>query len=174
VTLGTSSLTAGGTTDATATLRDASGNVLTGRPVTWRSSNGAVASVNPGGTVTAVGAGSANITASSGDVSGSASVTVTAPPPVVARITVAPGTLNLRADNDRRDDGGLVAVAFDARGNIITGVTFTWTVDDASVVSISGTALGSAAVTVHALKKGDATVRARAGDVSDAAAVHVR
>src|SRR6266851_6236473 len=47
----------------TATLKDANGNVLTGRTVTWSSTNTAVATVTDTGYATAVGAGSAAIVA---------------------------------------------------------------------------------------------------------------
>lgn len=60
---------------------DASSIVLTGRVIGWNSSNSAVATVLPSGLVTAVGAGSALITATSEGQSGSATVTVTAAPP---------------------------------------------------------------------------------------------
>jgi hypothetical protein len=71
----------GATTQATATPLAAAGIVLTGRPVTWSSSNSAVASVSSAGLVTAVAAGSANIVATSGSVSGQSAVTVTTTPP---------------------------------------------------------------------------------------------
>jgi uncharacterized protein YjdB len=161
----------GGTTSATVTLRDANGNVLTGRAVTFTSSDGAIASVNGSGAVTAVGAGAATITATSEGISGSASITVTSPAPVVARVTVSPGSLNLRANDSRRDTGGLFAVAFDARGNVIIGATFTWSVDDPSVAAVSG---NGAAVLVTALKKGDTTVRVRSGNATDASTVQVK
>src|SRR5207245_10873817 len=45
------SLAVGATQPETATLRDAAGNVLTGRSVSWESSNAAVASVNGSGLV---------------------------------------------------------------------------------------------------------------------------
>jgi uncharacterized protein YjdB len=171
VSLGASSLVVGGTTSATVTLRDANGNVLTGRAVTFTSSDGAIASVNGSGAVTAVGAGAATITATSEGISGSASITVTSPAPVVARVTVSPGSLNLRANDSRRDTGGLFAVAFDARGNVIIGATFTWSVDDPSVAAVSG---NGAAVLVTALKKGDTTVRVRSGNATDASTVQVK
>ena len=79
VTLASSSLTVGQTTQATATTRDASGNILSGRSVTWMSSNPTVASVSGTGVVTAVGAGSTSIVATSEGKQGSASVSVTAP-----------------------------------------------------------------------------------------------
>lgn len=51
--------------------------------LSWTSSNTAVATVN-NGTVTAVGAGTATITVSAGGISGSCTVTVTAPKPAIA------------------------------------------------------------------------------------------
>src|SRR5207247_9995067 len=69
----------GATQQLVATLKDASGNVLTGRTITWTSSNEAVATVSTGGLETAVAAGSATITAASGGITGTVSVNVTAP-----------------------------------------------------------------------------------------------
>jgi hypothetical protein len=60
-----------------ATTKDSAGGVLTGRAVTWASSNTGVASVNGTGLVTGLLAGSATITATSEGKSGSATVTVT-------------------------------------------------------------------------------------------------
>ncbi len=77
VALPSNALTVGQTSQATATLRDAQNNVITGRPVTWSSSDASVATVSSTGLVTAVAGGSASVTASSGAASGSATVTVT-------------------------------------------------------------------------------------------------
>src|SRR6266545_2499188 len=71
------SLGVGATQPFTATLRDAGGNILTGRTVTWGSSAPLVASVTGGGLVSALVVGSATITATSEGQSGSAAVTVT-------------------------------------------------------------------------------------------------
>src|SRR5207302_234077 len=71
----------GQTVQLTATPQDASGNALGGRVITWASGNRAVATVSGSGLVTAVAPGAATITATSEGQSGTASVTVTAPPP---------------------------------------------------------------------------------------------
>src|SRR6266480_2970924 len=63
----------------TATPKDANGNALTGRAVTWSSSNTSVANVDGSGLVTAAAAGSATITAMSEGQSGTSSITVTPP-----------------------------------------------------------------------------------------------
>ena len=70
----------GATVQLTATLRDAAGNVLTGRAVAWSSSNTSTATVSGTGLVTGVAAGPATITATSETKSGAAVVTVTAAP----------------------------------------------------------------------------------------------
>ncbi|CAA9362401.1 MAG: hypothetical protein AVDCRST_MAG68-4521, partial [uncultured Gemmatimonadetes bacterium] len=73
------SLPVGGTRTLSAVLRDASGNVLSGRAVTWSSANTAVAAVSAGGVVSGVSAGGpVAVTATSEGKSGSAQVTVTA------------------------------------------------------------------------------------------------
>ncbi len=60
----------------TATTLDGSGNVLTGRTVTWTTSAAAVATVSSAGLVTAAGAGTATITATSETKTGTATITV--------------------------------------------------------------------------------------------------
>jgi uncharacterized protein YjdB len=85
----------GGTQQLTATLRDSVGNVLTGRNVTWSSSNDAVATVSAAGLVTGVTEGGPiAITASSEGQSGASSLTVTPMPPV-------PTTLHWSFCNER-------------------------------------------------------------------------
>ena len=74
----TASRQVGQTVQLTATPRDASGTALTGRVVTWASSNPAIATVTGSGLVSGVAAGPATITATSEGQSGSAAITVTA------------------------------------------------------------------------------------------------
>jgi uncharacterized protein YjdB/alpha-tubulin suppressor-like RCC1 family protein len=73
------SLSVGQTTQLTATTRAADGSTLSGRLVTWSSSNPAVASVSSAGLITAVGVGTATITASSEGTSGAATAGVLLP-----------------------------------------------------------------------------------------------
>src|SRR5216117_1526912 len=68
----------GATVQLTPTPRDASGNPLTGRIVTWATSDAAVATVSVSGLVGGVAAGSATITATSEGKTGQASITVPA------------------------------------------------------------------------------------------------
>ncbi|MBI2408119.1 MAG: Ig-like domain-containing protein [Gemmatimonadetes bacterium] len=63
---------------ATAVMKDASGNVLAGRSATWTSSDSTVVRVESSGSFVAVGAGTAQLTATSEGKSGVASITVQA------------------------------------------------------------------------------------------------
>lgn len=66
----------GATQQFSAVLKDANGNILTGRTVTWASDNAVVALVSGSGLVTGLALGSATITATSEGKSGSTMVTV--------------------------------------------------------------------------------------------------
>ena len=60
---------------------DMEGAAVSGAPVSWSSSDPEVATVDSTGLATGVGAGETTITATSGEVSGTARLTVTRPPP---------------------------------------------------------------------------------------------
>ena len=92
VTPATASISTGQTVQLTGTPKDASGTALTGRVVTWATSNAGVATVSGSGLVTGVAAGSATITATSEGKNGTAALTVTAVvtnPGTVADLAVA-------------------------------------------------------------------------------------
>src|SRR5437016_3851794 len=133
-------LQTGQTVQLTATARDASGNVLSGRVMTWSSSSSSVASVNGSGLVTGAGVGSATITATSEGQSGSAAITVTAAP--VATVTVSPAAAAVQPGQTVQ----LTATTKDANGNILTGRTVTWASNSnpAATVSSSGLVTGVA------------------------------
>jgi len=73
-------LLVGQTLTLTPRVTDAAGNVIANATVTYTTSNGAVAAVGPTGVITAVGAGNATITATSGVASASVAVTVVGHP----------------------------------------------------------------------------------------------
>lgn len=75
----TLSLAPGGTQQLAVTARDAVGTEIADRPVTWSTSDAAVATVSAAGLVTAVGGGGATITATIDGVAGASGVTVTVP-----------------------------------------------------------------------------------------------
>ncbi|HEU4720039.1 MAG TPA: Ig-like domain-containing protein, partial [Gemmatimonadaceae bacterium] len=94
VTPSTISMASGDKQTLAASAQDASGTVLTGKTVVWASSNTQVATV-ASGEVTALGSGTANITATVEGVSGTAVVTVAKLP--VASVSVAAATVTVGA-----------------------------------------------------------------------------
>ncbi len=83
VTALTSSLTTGTTLELIATPRDQQGRTMSAS-LSWSTSNALVAIVSPGGVVSGIGAGNANIRAQAGEVSGSVALTVNPLPDFVA------------------------------------------------------------------------------------------
>ena len=144
----------GQTVQLSATTKDAGGNVLTGRGVTWASSAATLATVNGTGLVTGVAAGGpVTITATSEGKSGMAAITVSAVP--VASVTVAPATATVQVGQTVP----LAATTKDANGNVLTGRAVTWTSGAPSVATVSGTGVvtGVAAggpVTITATSEG--------------------
>jgi uncharacterized protein YjdB len=133
-----------------ATVRDANGNMLSGRVVTWASSNSAVATVSGGGLVTAVAAGSATITATSEGKSGTAAITATQTPAPVASVNVSPASPSVTAGQTVQ----LAATPRDANGNTLSGRVVTWTSSNYAVATVSGSGL------VSGVAAGSATITA--------------
>ena len=159
----TATVALGQTVQLTATLRDASGNVLTGRTVTWSSSNLAVATVSASGLVTAGAVASqATITATSEGQSGTATVTVVSNAPV-ATVTVTPATASVAVGQTVR----LTATLRDANGNVLSGRTVLWTSDNAVVATVDGTGL------VSGVSAGPAVITATSEGKSGSASVTV-
>lgn len=148
-----------GTTTIGATLKDASGNVLSGRTVTWSSSATNVATVSTAGVVTAVGAGSATITATSESQTGNVSVTVTRP--AVSTVVLAPTSATLLVgvvDSTTLGAAALTATPMDASGHSLSGRTVTWTSSTPAVATVSSTgavkAVGAGSTTITASAEG--------------------
>src|SRR6266702_2485642 len=131
---------AGQSVQLTATPKDANGTPLSGRTVTWSSSNTTVASVNAGGFVTSSAAGSATITAASEGKSGTAAITVTSVP--VASVTVSPAPASVPAGQTLQ----LTATPKDVNGNPLTGRTISWSSSNTSVATVSSSGLVSGVV----------------------------
>jgi uncharacterized protein YjdB len=155
------SVTAGQTVQLTATPRDASGNALTGRVVTWASSNTGQATVNGSGLVTGVSTGSATITATSEGKSGTAAVTVTPAP--VASVSVSPSATSVTVGQAVQ----LTATPRDANGTALTGRVITWGSSNTAVATLSGSGL------VSGVAVGSATITATSEGQSGTAAVTV-
>lgn len=161
VTAPSTSLLASGTLQLTATPRNAANVALTGRTVTWSSSNPAAATVSASGLVSGVGPGSTVITATSEGVSGTLALSVTTD---VASVTYAPaGVIGIGVGGTHT----LVATPRNASGTALTGRTVTWTstVPQAATVDASGTVTG--------LASGSTTVRATVEGVSVSIPVQV-
>jgi uncharacterized protein YjdB len=155
------SLQVGQSAQLTATPRDAGGNALSGRVVTWATSNAAVASVNGSGLVTGVAVGPVTITATSEGQSGSATVTVSVVP--VASVAVSPATANVQVGQSAQ----LTATPRDAGGNALSGRVVTWATSNAAVASVNGSGL------VTGAGAGTATITASSEGQSGSAAVAV-
>ena len=104
---------------------DRHGNPTTFKNVKWSSSDPSVATVDAAGGVLGVGVGQATITASSGNVSGSAAVTVS---------QVGPTAIYVEEGNGQSGSAGstlpvqLAAQVHGPSGEPLSGITVTWTV----------------------------------------------
>lgn len=145
----------------TAEARDASGNVLADRPITWSSNNERVATVSASGRVTALAPGGAIISATSEGKSTPASVTVTAIP--VASIEVQPPSLNLIDGQTAQ----LQAQPMDADGKPLIARVVLWFTNNAAVATVTSEGL------VTAQAPGTATITATSEGKSAATSVTV-
>lgn len=144
-----------------ATLKDASGTVLTGRTVTWSTSNASVATVTSAGVVTGAAAGSATITATSEGKSGTAKVTVDPVP--AGTVVVSPSAASVVVGDTTR----LTATVKDANGNAVTNPAVTWSTSNASIATVSASGL------VTGLDTGQVTITATSNGGSGTATVTV-
>lgn len=116
---------AGGTARLTSTIRNAAGQVITGQPVTWTSSDPTVAAVSVDGSLTSLGrVGTTSVSASIGNIqSNSILFTVTpAAPATLSKIGSYPGTLPAGA---ALTDSIRVQIT-DTFGNGVSGITITF------------------------------------------------
>ncbi len=151
----------GQTVQLAATPKDAGGNALSGRVVTWTTNNAAVAAVSPSGLVTGVAAGPATITATSEGQSGAAAVTVSVVP--VASVTVSPATASVQVGQTAQ----LAATPKDASGNALSGRVVMWTTSNAAVGTVNASGL------VTGVTAGSATITATSEGQGGTAAITV-
>ena len=156
-----SSLQIGQTTQAAVTLKDVNGVTLSGRAVTWTSSNTALVTVSASGLITAVAAGNAIVTATSEGVSSTVAIDVTLIP--VSSISVA-------------IDKPLIYIGYtalvtsttrDVNSNLLTGRLTTWLSSDPNIATVSATGV------VTAIAKGTATITGTSEGISATTAVTV-
>lgn len=163
----TFSLAVGASQVLTATPKDAFGNTVSGKTVTWTASDiNALSGVINGNslTTTARSTGTVTVYATVDGVVGTATVTIT-PAPVAAVASVSMSASSLTLDVNQVTT--VSAVPRDVSGNVVQGKTVTWTTSDGSVVGgtvngnsadLQGVAAGSATVT--------ATVDGKAGQIA--------
>lgn len=159
-------VSAGANKQFSAVARDSSGNEVSGVTISWSSSNPAVATVSSSGVANAVANGSATITASASGIAGHAAVVVAIPPATqhVASVTVSPTADTLTAAGQTAQ---FSAVARDSSGQVVNGVSFTWTSSNTAAATVSSSGLASA------VANGSATIIATASGVSGHATVVV-
>jgi uncharacterized protein YjdB len=137
VTPGAPSLLVGASVTLSAVTLDAGGNVLAGRPIAWASGDPTIATV-AGGTVTAVSAGITTITATSEGKAGSATVTISTPPPApVASVNLNPPSVSI----DVGATTMIVATTLDASGNVLTGRVVQLTSADPAIATVDASGL---------------------------------
>ena len=139
-----------------AVARDASGGTIAGLPVTWSGGSGTVATVSASGLVTAVGAGSVEITATIGGVAGTASVQVEGEDPGPQPGPVASVPLDrVSVGLEEGEATTLAATARDADGRVVTGRVVQWTTSNVGVAQVgvfgevTGVKVGSVWITAR-------------------------
>jgi uncharacterized protein YjdB len=155
-------LAPGQTQQMTAAVKDAWGNIIPNPTLNWSSSVPTVAAVNPGGLVTGVDLGSAQVAATaSNSVSGSAIVTVAMPP--IASVVVLPASAQVQVGGTQQ----FSATAYDNSGHEAQGVSFTWSSGDTSVATVDSNGLA------RGLSVGAAEITAETGSVGGSAELTV-
>ena len=149
------------TVQLAATVQDQEGEAMAGVTVTWASGDESVATVDPGGLVTATGNGVVTLEAAAQGVAGSSEVTVAQR---VADVRVLPEEMTLGALGDTVT---LEARAYDANRNVIEDLEFAWSSRDESVATVD------AGGRVMAVGNGLAPVEAYAQRVSGFSRIRV-
>ena len=150
----------GETVQLTATVRDQNGQAVAGAVVNWQSGDEAVATVSAGGLVTAVGNGTAQITARSGNVSSAIEVKVMQSS---VSIVIEPQMLTLTSLGETVQ---LTATVRDQNGQAVAGAVVNWQSGDETVATVSAGGL------VTAVSEGVARITAESGHAS--AAINVK
>ena len=147
------------TVQLAAEVKDQFGNTAQGT-VTWSSSDAAVLTVDAQGVAKAVANGTADVVATSGELTGKATLTVAQ---AVAKVDVTP-------ENPTAAKGGttqLAAAATDGNGFSVAQAGFVWTSSDTLVATVDSTGL------VSGVEEGSAVITATSGTASDTVTVTV-
>jgi hypothetical protein len=155
----------GGTQQFTATGFDQGGNPMNPQPAfIWSVSGGGTIGPSSGlFTAGSTAGGPFTVTAASGSVKGTASVTVTSTP-ILTKITVSPGSASVQTGGTQP----FTATGFDQFNNAMSPQpTFTWSVSGGGTISTSGL------FTANGTVGGTFTVTASSGGVNGTASVTV-
>lgn len=151
----------GETQQFVASVSDLHGNPISAN-VTWSSSDESIATVDQSGLATAVGEGTAIITATAELVSGSATLIVEEPAPVVGSIEVGPPEVTLEPGGTQQ----YVATVLDQNGNPMIA-DLIWSSSDETVAIVDQFGLATA------VSAGTAVITASVESVSGGAALTV-
>lgn len=154
------SVDVGSGTTLAATLLDANGDTIVGRPVSWSTSDDQVATVDGSGAVHGVAAGDVTITAQSENAIGSAAVAVLG---AVTGIGITPDPAEVYAEDTLR----LAANLSDGVGHPLYRRTVVWTSTNDALATVDSTGL------VTALWPGTDTIVANAEGKADSVALTI-
>jgi plastocyanin len=162
------SLSVGASRPLSVTLKDANGVTLTGRQITWSTSDAGKVSLSAtsGASITAhaIAIGSATITATSEGKTDNVTVAVISPIATIALSGTVPDTLVSRGETV-----ALTAVAKDGSNATVGGVIFAYTSSDQNVATVTSGGV------VVAVADGSTNITASAGGVTSApVAIRVR
>ncbi len=150
----------GQTAQLTAEVHEQAGRVMAGAPVAWSTGDSLVVAVDSAGLVTAVGGGTATVTAAAGDVSDGVVATVMQS---AGSVVVSPAQSTIALGDTLR----LTAEAFDENGHGVDGAEFTWSSSDGATAGVDDSGL------VMGVGEGTAKITATAGDATGAAEITV-
>jgi len=137
VTPAADTLAAGDTVRLAAQPKDASGNPLVNRTVSWTTSDPGFATVSTTGLVTGTAAGSVTIRATSEGQSATAALTVRAH---VALVAIAPETTAIVVRHVQQ----FAATPKDSAGNVLAGLHITWGSSSPAAATVDSTGLATA------------------------------
>jgi len=163
VTPSSATLMVGETKGFVATALDQDGNAMPGIDIAWSSSDPTVGTIDDDGVFTALVAGTATVTAASGDIAGTATVTVSDEEPVLTGLNVTPPRATLAAGDSLK----FIVTARDQNGNVMPAGAVAWTSSDPAAGTIDDDGVFTA------LAAGTTTVTATSGEVAATAAVTV-
>ena len=150
----------GQTAQLAAEVRDQAGRVMEGVVVSWSSADATIAAVDSAGLVRAIGGGATRVTATAGEVSGTAVVTVMQS---AGSVVVSPAADTVALGDTLR----LLAEAYDENGHRVEGAELAWSSSNTSVAQVDGLGL------VTGVAEGTATITATAGDARGRAQITV-